>query len=221
MSFYIDVIVPIALEQRFTYSITQQESECIKVGMRVAVPFGKRKVYTAIVAEIHENPPVRYEAKPIEEILENRPTVTPEQLKLWKWIANYYLCTEGEILKSALPSALLIESETAIEPHPDFEIQTIDEDDTLTDEEYLILQALQKQSLLKISEIVLILNKKTIFPVINAMAEKSLILVNQEFNRQYKPKLKKYLKIRENLDSEEHLPKLIEELSGAPKQKEA
>jgi primosomal protein N' (replication factor Y) len=82
MPFYIDVIVPIALEQRFTYSITQQESEHLKVGMRVAVPFGKRKVYTAIVAKIHENPPVRYEAKPIEEILENTPTVTPEQLKL-------------------------------------------------------------------------------------------------------------------------------------------
>jgi primosomal protein N' (replication factor Y) len=221
MPFYIDVIVPIALEQRFTYSITQQESEHLKVGMRVAVPFGKRKVYTAIVAKIHENPPVRYEAKPIEEILENTPTVTLEQLKLWKWIANYYLCTEGEILKSALPSSLLIESETAIEPHPDFDIQTIDEDETLTDEEYLILQALQKQPLLKIGEIVLILNKKTIFPVINAMAEKCLILVNQEFNRQYKPKLKKYLKVKESLGSEEHLPKLIEELSGAPKQKEA
>jgi primosomal protein N' (replication factor Y) len=221
MPFYIDVIVPIALEQRFTYSITQQESEHLKVGMRVAVPFGKRKVYTAIVAKIHENPPVRYEAKPIEEILENTPTVTPEQLKLWKWIANYYLCTEGEILKSALPSALLIESETAIEPHPDFDIHTIDEDDTLTDEEYLILQALQKQSLLKISEIVLILNKKTIFPVINAMAEKNLILVNQELNRQYKPKLKKYLKVKESSGSKEHLPKLIEELRGAPKQKDA
>lgn len=221
MPFYIDVIVPLALDQRFTYSITDEERELIEAGMRVAVPFGKRKVYTSIVAHIHAKPPLRYEAKPIEEILDKTPTVSAHQLKLWRWMAGYYLCTEGEILRSALPSALLIESETVIEPHPDFDLTLIDEDQNLNDSEYLILQALQKQSLLKISEITLILDKKAIFPVINAMAEKRLILINQELNRQYKPKLQKYIKLADHYSSEMELPHLLEGLERAKKQKQA
>lgn len=221
MPFYIDVIVPLPLEQRFTYSLTKEEHQRLEIGMRVAVPFGKRKVYTSIVAKIHENPPLRYEAKPLEEILDAYPTVTPYQLKLWKWIADYYLCTEGDVLRSALPSALLIESETVIEPHPDFDLTSIDEDKNLNDNEYLILQALQKQSLLKISEIILILDKKTIFPVINAMAEKGLILINQELNRQYKPKLQKYIRLAEHYSSDAELPNLLESLERAKKQKQA
>lgn len=220
MPFFVDVIVPLPLEQRFTYSITEEEQKHIQIGMRVAVPFGKRKVYTGVVAKIHQNPPIRYEAKPVEELLEETPTVTSHQLKLWKWIASYYLCTEGEILKSALPSSLLIESETVIEPHPDYDISAIDDAKNLEDNEYLILQALQKQSLLKISEIVLILDKKTIFPVINAMAEKQLILVNQELNKQYKPKLQKYIKLSDHYSSEAELPRLLESLDRAKKQKQ-
>ncbi|WP_019038162.1 replication restart helicase PriA [Psychroflexus tropicus] len=221
MPFFIDVIVPLPLEQRFTYSITDEEQRRLKVGMRVAVPFGKRKVYTAIVAKIHQTPPLRYDAKPTEEVLEDQPTITAHQLKLWKWMSNYYLCTEGEILRSALPSALLIESETVVEPHPDFNLDLIDDIETLSDQEYLILQALQKQSLLKIGEIISILDKKTIFPVINAMAEKSYILVNQELNKQYKPKLQKYLRLADQYSSEADLPTLLNQLEKAKKQKEA
>jgi primosomal protein N' (replication factor Y) len=219
MPFYIDVIVPLPLEQRFTYSITEEEQQRLQIGMRVAVPFGKRKVYTGIVAAIHETPPLRYEAKALEEILEDTPTVTKIQLKLWEWMSAYYLCTEGEILRSALPSALLIESETVIEPHPDFDLSRID-DKKLSDSEYLILQALQKQSLLKISEVILILDKKTIFPVINAMAEKGQILINQELNKQYKPKLQKYIRLVEKYNDDAELPELLENLDRAKKQKQ-
>ena len=221
MPFFIDVIVPLPLEQRFTYSITDEEHKRLQLGMRVAVPFGKRKVYTGIVANIHQKPPLRYEAKPVEEVLEETPTVTEHQLKLWEWIAKYYLCTEGEILRSALPSALLIESETVVEPHPEFDLSRIDEITSISDQEYLILQALQKQSLLKISEIISILEKKTIFPVINAMAEKGFILTNQELNQQYKPKLKKYIRLAEHYSSESQLPNLLDELERAKKQKKA
>lgn len=221
MPFFIDVIVPLPLEQRFTYSVTDEEYSHLEVGVRVAVPFGKRKVYTSIVAHIHQNPPLRYEAKPVEEVLDETPTVTGQQLKLWKWMADYYLCTEGDILRSALPSALLIESETVIEPHPDFDLAGIDDESGLTDSEYLILQALQKQSLLKISEIILILDKKAIFPVINAMAEKGLILINQELNKQYKPKLQKYVKLTDHFNTETELTALLESLDRAKKQKQA
>jgi len=221
LSFYIDVIVPLALDQRFTYAVTEAEYQKLHIGMRVAVPFGKRKVYTAVVAKLHTTPPLRYDAKAMERILDEDPTVTLHQLKLWRWLSSYYLCTEGEILKSALPSALLIESETVVEPHPEFNMDTLDDLTDLSDSEYLILQALQKQSLLKINEISLILDKKTIFPIINTMAEKGLILINQELNKQYKPKLQKYIKLSEHYTSETELTSLLERLDKAKKQKQA
>ncbi len=100
---FIDVILPIPLEKRFTYSITQAESEFLTIGMRVSIPFGKTKIYTGIVAAIHQTAPVIYEAKEIHQILDEQPIVTQTQLQLWHWIAKYYMSTEGEVMRAALP----------------------------------------------------------------------------------------------------------------------
>lgn len=112
--YFIDVILPIPLEKQFTYAITQAESEFLKVGMRVAVPFGKSKIFTALVLKIHQNAPEAYEAKEIHQILDEQPLVNQFQLKLWHWMSSYYMCTLGDILRAALPSAFLLESETTI-----------------------------------------------------------------------------------------------------------
>ena len=110
-TYFIDVILPIPLEKQFTYSITKAESEFLSAGMRVAVPFGKTKVYTGLVYKIHQNAPEVYEAKPIHQILDEHPLVTEHQIQLWLWISKYYLCTLGDVLRAALPSAFLLESE--------------------------------------------------------------------------------------------------------------
>jgi len=101
--YFIDVILPIPLEKRFTYSITKAESAFLKTGMRVSVPFGKTKIYTAIVGAIHNNAPQIYEAKEIHQILDDQPIVTQNQLQLWQWVAKYYMCSEGEVMRAALP----------------------------------------------------------------------------------------------------------------------
>ena len=82
--------------------------------MRVAVPFGKSKMYTGIVADIHNTKPLVYEAKEIHQILDETPIVTPKQLELWQWIAKYYMCTIGDVMRAALPNAFMLESETII-----------------------------------------------------------------------------------------------------------
>ena len=112
--YFIDVILPIPLEKQFTYTITQAEAEFLKAGMRVAVPFGKQKIYTALVLNIHQKAPETYEAKSIEQILDETPIVTAQQLKLWSWMSSYYMCTLGDVLRAALPSALMLESETIV-----------------------------------------------------------------------------------------------------------
>ena len=191
MQYYIDVVLPIPLEKPFTYKISNQELEVLQAGMRVAVPFGKSKIYTALVYKIHQTAPGVYEPKEIHQILDDYPIVTTTQLKHWEWIAAYYMCTLGEVVRSALPTAFLLESETHILPN---KIETVDES-TLSDEEFLIVEALKHQSSLKINEIIGILDKKTVLPIVNKLVKKEAIALKEEVYEQYKPKLVRYLKL--------------------------
>ncbi len=216
MLHYIDVILPIPLEKLFTYSITEAESHFLKVGMRVAVPFGKTKIYTAIVVNIHKTKPLLYEAKEIHQILDETPIVLEQQLKFWTWISSYYMCTLGDVMRAALPSAFMLESETFITKNQDSLLNTSD----LTDEEYLVLEALQHQSTLKIQELSSILNKKNVLPVIKKLVEKEVIKLDEEIYEKYKPKLVRYVKLHSNHLKENQLQLVLEELSRAPKQKQ-
>ena len=217
MSFYLDIILPLPLERQFTYAVTREEAEFLKPGMRVAVPFGKSKIYTGIVALIHNKEPQLYEARPIEQILDETPVVTSQQVELWSWIAKYYMCAEGEVLRAALPGAFLLESETLIQLSLDVELEELD----LNDQEYLIVEALQTQSSLKIKEVMLLLDKKTVLPVINNLVSKKAIIVNQEIFEQYKPKMIRYVKLAEKFSSEAEMHLLLDELGKAPKQRDA
>ncbi|TDN85220.1 replication restart DNA helicase PriA [Salegentibacter sp. 24] len=217
MSYFIDVILPLPLQRRFTYVITQEEADFLEEGMRVAVPFGKSKVYTAIVAKIHQNPPLVYEAKPINQILDKRPLVTQHQLKFWSWIASYYMCAEGDVLKAALPGAFLLESESIVQLIKNAKI----DENELKDDEYLVIEALQRQSSVKIQEVMKILDKKAVLPVINALVEKGLIVLNQEIYEQYKPKKVRFVKLNPVYENETEMHRLLDELEKAPKQKEA
>jgi primosomal protein N' (replication factor Y) len=217
MSYFIDVILPLPLQRRFTYATTQEEADFLEEGMRVAVPFGKSKVYTAIVAKIHQNPPLVYEAKPINQILDKRPLVIQHQLKFWSWIASYYMCAEGDVLKAALPGAFLLESESIVQLIKNAKI----DENALKDDEYLVIEALQRQSSVKIQEVMKILDKKAVLPVINALVEKGLIVLNQEIYEQYKPKKVRFVKLNPVYENETEMHRLLDELEKAPKQKEA
>ncbi|MEL1244299.1 primosomal protein N' [Flavobacterium sp. DGU11] len=217
MPFFIEVILPLALPKPFTYSVTQAEYAFLKPGMRVAVPFGRNKIYTGLVIALHENPPQLYEAREIHQILDDDPLVTAIQLSHWQWVANYYMCSIGEVYRSAMPSGFLLESETIITQHKDFNSETGD----LTDDEYLVYEALQKQSALKVQEVAAILNKKTILPVINRLITKNAVMLQEEMSEKYKPKSIRYIRLPEEFMREEQLSELIEVLSRAQKQREA
>lgn len=213
MQYFIDVIIPVPLQKLFTYSITSAEASFLKLGMRVAVPFGKSKIYTAIVAEIHTNPPTAYDAKDIHQILDEGSIVNEKQLQLWHWIADYYMCTLGDVMRAALPNAFVLESETIIVKNT----KTIDES-ILKDDEFLVYEALQQQSSLKIHDIANILDKKNVLPVIKRLIEKEAISIEEEVYEKYKPKLVRYVKLHANFTSEIALQRLLDNLSRAPKQ---
>ncbi|KJD33631.1 primosomal protein N' [Tamlana nanhaiensis] len=213
---FVDVIIPIPLQKLFTYSISSAEADFLQVGVRVAVPFGKSKIYTGIVYRIHTEAPTAYEAKEIHQILDGSPIVNTKQLQLWQWIANYYMCTLGDIMRAALPSAFILESETLISKNNQ---KTIDES-MLKDDEFLIYEALHHQSSLKIHDVSNILNKKNVLPVIKALIEKEAIKVEEEVYEKYIPKLVRYVRLHSKYNSDEALQGLLEDLGRAHKQKE-
>lgn len=212
---FIDVILPIPIQKTFTYSVTQFEYEFLKKGMRVAVSFGKTKMYTGLVFNLHQIPPETYDAKEILQILDNKPIVTEHQLKHWEWISTYYMCGLGDVYRAALPSAFLLESETII-----FKNESFDNKYILNDEEFLIYEALQRQSQLTIHQVVDILGKKKVLPIINELIQKSAVYIKEEIYEQYKPKLIKYVRLSNNYNSENSLELLMNELSRATKQRE-
>jgi len=216
MSYFIDVILPIPLEKEFTYSINQSEATFLKAGMRVAVQFGKSKVYAALVVRVHRQPPLVYEAKEIEHILDEAPIVTETQIQLWTWVSSYYMCSKGEVMKAALPGAFLLESETIV-----LRNDSVSVDDTmLKDDEFLIYEALQHQSLLRIQEVMDITGKKKVLPVIKRLIEKQIITIQEEIYEQYKPKIVRYVRLHADYNTDEALQSLLGMMNRAPKQKE-
>ena len=216
MPFFVEVILPLSLSKTFTYQVSESEFDYIKKGMRVAVPFGKSKIYTALVIDCHQEQPTLYDAKEIHQIIDEKPIVSEIQIAHWQWIASYYMCPIGDVYRGAMPSALLLESETIISNKTDF----FQDESQLSDEEYLIFEALQQQSSLKVSDVMSILNKKNIFPIIQKLLNKNVIVLNEEMVETYKPKLVKYIRLHSKYESNESLSQLLELLKAATKQKE-
>ena len=214
--FFVEVVLPLSLAKTFTYRISEAEFHFIKKGMRVAVPFGKSKIYTALVIDIHQNEPSLYDAKEIHQILDEKPIATEIQIKHWLWVANYYMCGIGDVYRGAFPSGLLLESETIISHKIDVEVNQ----DELSDEEFLVYEALQQQSSLKVQEIIAILNKKNIFPILQKLIAKDIIVLEEEIKESYKPKLVRYVKLHTKYESDNGLGELLEVLKNANKQKE-
>ncbi|WP_339627501.1 primosomal protein N' [uncultured Maribacter sp.] len=214
MGNFINVILPIPLERSFTYSITEEEATLLQAGMRVAVPFGKTKIYTGIVHSVHQNPPEAYEAKEIHQLLDDYPIINPIQLKHWEWIASYYMCTLGEVVRSALPSAFLLESETLVLRNTEYEV----DENELLDDEFLVFEALQHQSILKVQEVSAIIERKNVLPILQRLLEKKIIVLKEEVYEQYKPKLVRYVKLGVEYAADDKLEELLNSLTRAPKQ---
>ena len=213
--YFIDVILPIPLKQTFTYNVNRDEAYFLKQGMRVAVPFGKTKIYTGIVYAVHQETPPGYETKSIDQILDETPIITEKQIKHWEWIASYYMCTLGEVMRAALPNAFLLESETIIV----LATKEAPDESKFSDEEFLVFEALQHQSSIHINDIRSILDRKNVVSVIQKLLDKGIIAVQEEVYEKYSPKLKRYVKLKTEYTSEEKLKALLESLTRAPKQK--
>ena len=215
MNYYADVILPLPLHGTFTYELTKREYENLGIGHRVAVSFGKRKVYTGVIKQIHTNKPTLYETKPIEFVFDKKELISESQIDFWSWISKYYFTPIGDVLKAAIPSTFLLESETIIIKK---EINS-DDIEQMTDDEYLIYEALDFNTL-KINEVSDILDKKNTYSVIQKMILKGFIELNFEINEKYKPKLLNVIYLNKELLEEQKIKNALKILNSSPKQKE-
>ena len=183
MAKFANVILPLPISGSFTYSVPSIYEDEIEVGSRVLVQFGKKNYYTGIVELVHNNQPSGYEVKEIMMVLDAKPIVRHPQLKLWNWLAEYYLCSVGEVYKAAVPSGLKVESETYILLNSDYEY---DENVNLTERMALIIQLLDRNGRMKISEIERETGFKNLGTPVNKMLEIGLVLIDERIVDKYR-----------------------------------
>ncbi len=216
MKTYANVILPLPISHLYVYEVTKSQIKNLKVGMRVIVQFGKTKFYTALVENIHHTIP-DYKTKEIINILDEIPIIDHNQVKLWKWIATYYICHLGEVFNTALPSALKLQSETQILKNEDQNIDSL----TLSENEHLIYESLDIKESLSVQEVSKIVDKRNIFPLLKTLVNKGIIITEENLYQKYKPKLEEYVRLHPSIKNNKPLFKeKLEQLSCCPKQRE-
>ena len=171
------------------------EAAFLKPGMRVAVPFGKSKIYTGLVSAVHDTPPQGYEAKDIHQILDEVPLVTALQLQLWQWISAYYMCKVGEVMKAALPSSFLLESETVVRLQPDVDVDTV----ALDDDAFLVYQGLQLEPEMRVQDMSRIVPKQRALKVLNRLIQQGVVERVETVYEKYTPKTVRFVKLAKEL----------------------
>lgn len=204
-TYFVDVILPLHIHDTYTYRVPQEYNDYVKVGQRVVVQFGGKKLYSALVRRIHENVP-QYQVKYILSIVDTEPLVSERQFQFWEWMAEYYMCYVGDVMAIALPSAFRLASESAVSIHPDFGGELTD----LTEKELQIVQLLTEHPVLKVSDISTALSLQKIMPVINTMIEKEIIVMNEELQQRFAPKKTVFVSLAPLYQDQQEAKKLFD-----------
>lgn len=205
---FADVLLPLPLPALFTYRVPYELDDAVAFGKRVIVPFGRSKLYSALVVRVHENAP-QVTAKYILDVVDDRPVISERQFQLWQWMADYYLCTLGEVMAAALPSALKLASETKIHLHPNFSGDV----STLNPNELHIAEALTYKEFMTVDEISKAVNIQKVIPIIKSLVDKKVIVTDEEVRNPYKAKKETYVRLGDEYASETSFMALLDQLN--------
>ncbi|MBP3774763.1 MAG: primosomal protein N' [Bacteroidaceae bacterium] len=208
---YADVILPLPLEGHFTYGLTDDLT--VSVGCRVIVPLGKNKLYTAIVSRIHEERPQGdYQIKNIIDCIDKKPVVTEIQLKFWQWIAQYYLCTEGDVMKASLPTGMKLESETQLLLNEDF-----DQWEKLTKKEIQVYEMQQQHQYRNVAQLQKAMKDFRLLGTLRSLMDKGALTVKEELKDAFQPKKEVHIRLCQPYRTESALNQLAGQLEKHPK----
>lgn len=213
---FAEVVIPLALPKNYTWSIPIEMNELVKPGMRVEVVLGKHKKYAGIIKTLTDSGPTAFQPKPVLNVLDDEPLVFEQQLRLWQWISSYYMCTEGEVMQAAIPANLKLSSESILiwNEQEDYDVKD------LSDEEFLVTEALEMKKELRLQEVQQILDGSKVYPVIKRLIEKQICHIWEELKEKYQTKKQNFVTLHPNFHSEEKLSELLNNWGKAPKQME-
>ena len=212
---YVDVILPLPLANTFTYSVPDEWADSVRIGMRVVVPFGKKKMYTAVVYLVHTVMPTIYEAKDIVCLLDNAPILRRPQMKFWEWISSYYQAFLGDVYQAAVPAGLKLESETRVCINPDYEAETV-----LSEKEEKVLMALSDGKPTTVLELNKVTEMRDVMPTLKSLLEKGALEISEELTDKFRVKTETFVKLTAEASQEDNLRKIFDDLSRAKKQLE-
>lgn len=209
-TYFVQVLLPVPIPKTFTYRVPQKYEEHIQVGIRAIVPFGKKKIITGIISAIHQEAPNDYEAKYLLEILDEFPVVSRQQFKLFEWMAQYYMATEGEVLNVGLPSGLKLSSESKIQLNPEFQLEQSPY--IFSQIEEVVINLLKKEGLLSYQQFAEITNTKQTSVLIKDLLKKQVIMLIEQVQERYKPKTEKRLRLQKDWLDKAQLNELMQQL---------
>ncbi len=209
VTLFAEILLPLPIPGSFTYRVPYELNNKAKVGQRAVVQFGKTKIMSGLIISLTTDVPDYNGVKYLLDILDDDPVVNEKQLQLWNWISSYYLCYPGEVMQAALPSALKLSSESKIMLSEDFEVDSM----TLSDNEYLIVEALQIQPQLTITEVSKIIGYKKVMPLIKTMIEKKIIVMQEELQQKYKARYERYVRLSNTYREDAKMHELMDNLS--------
>lgn len=216
-TFFADILLPVPVPVLFTYRVPAAMTEEIAPLLRVIVPFGPKKILTGLILKIHENPPAKYEAKLILELLDYVPLFTGQQVRFISWMSGYYLCSEGDVLNAAMPSGLKMSSESLIQIHPDFNFE--EPTASFSEKEWTILNRIRHETI-SYSDLTKYLQVKSLHAILRSLTLKEAVLIIEEIREKYQPKREKRIRFRKEFTGKKALQKILNESASRPKQEE-
>jgi primosomal protein N' (replication factor Y) (superfamily II helicase) len=212
---YAEIIIPLYLPQNYTWQIPAEQQLSITVGARVEVSLRKRK-YAGIVKSISNQAPTSFAAQPIHEVLDAEPIIWPYQLAFWEWMAQWYFCTEGEVMQAALPAYFKLSSESILV----FNQEIGENFSFLPNDAFLLAEALFLKKEITATEAQAILGKKNINQVLKILIQNNICTVYESLHEQYKPRVETFIQLATAYQNEKELEALVNGFTKAPKQLE-
>lgn len=216
MPYYTDIILPVPLEATFTYHIPEGLQGRFSSGMRVIVPFGPRKFYTGIVDSVHQTKPEEFQIKDVASVLDTHPIIRNIQLRLWRWISEYYLCPIGDVMRAALPSGLKVENETTVECNPDMDAD--EAASVLSERELSVWQILDHKGKMNLQALAKETSLTSVGAVTNRMIEKGALIISERLVERFKPKKERYVRLTIPRGDNQRLHQAFETVHRSPRQ---
>ncbi len=208
-TYFVDVILPLHIHDTYTYRVPQEYNGVIRAGQRVAVQFGNRRLYSAVVRRVHQEAP-RYMVKYVLSILDVEPIVEERQMRFWEWLAEYYMCYVGDVMAVALPSAFRLASESSVTIHPDFSGELSD----LSANEMRVVQLLSEHPVMSVDDLGRALGLQKMMPLLDSMIERNIVVLEEELRQRFVPRKSSYIALAPEYGEPGRLKELFDTLEA-------